>query len=474
MAFRQAFGLRADRDYVESSLSAPDFVSAPYGVPLSQDEFADMQARLQVQNTIGDAVSFAIKQPGYAGVYLDQQDHGRPIFLFTTLDASRDQAIETRLPKNVSFTVRQVDYSLERLDGTKTAILKDMPLLRAQGYMIVDVGPDIVANTVEVGVDGDASKARERLASYGPEVVVTEAETPQMDACTGVNNCAPAKAGLHLTAADGGGCTEGPFVRKSTGKKLMITAGHCFGLHDLNGVNWKHNGSLAAVSGQNTWSLHDHNPPDPDCDPNLAHPIGCDMADTDVGLFQEIDPNSDFLPALYNKFAFNNAGSFKVGLFNSWFNSDHQLTNTTVCRTGYNSFLNPQFPLHCGLIVRTDHWEWSCLGPGTTPPCAAIDHEWKVNIDTTAGDSGGPYYAPPCSPQDCGNSDWTATFYGIVTHSVKDETCWANSSKCAAWYTPTTWIDNGLASEINVNIDRFCIGATCDEPIFCYSWGCGT
>jgi hypothetical protein len=260
---------------------------------------------------------------------------------------------------------------------------------------------------------------------------------------------------------------------RANGEIVMITAGHCFGLNGGSDKEWTHHGDRIADSGLNTWSPHDHNPPDPDCNPNLAHPIGCDLAETDVGVFQfPTDPA--YVPLVYNKIAILNKltspDSLAIGAVISWTYSSAQPTNGQVCRTGALSFNDSGFP-PCGQITRTNHWEWSCLGPGTMPPCAAIDNESRVDIDTTAGDSGGPYYSPPVCAQPDPNppycNSWTVSLYGIATHSVND-----NSTPKRAWYTPTSSITSGLANEIGVNVDRFCVGATC-PPVMCFTWGCG-
>jgi hypothetical protein len=149
---------------------------------------------------------------------------------------------------------------------------------------------------------------------------------------------------------------------------------------------------------------------------------------------------------------------------NSWTYASAQPTNGQVCRTGAFSFLDARFP-PCGQIKSVDHWEWSCAGQGTTTPCAAIDHEWRVDIDTTGGDSGGPYYSPP-------NINNEVSLYGIVTHSVNDTTCFNDRSKCRAWYTPTSWIVAGLSSELGITVSWFCIASDCHQPI-CFTWGCG-
>lgn len=452
IAFRESFGLPAGRALVEDTMTDQDYSRVPYGIPLSAHELADMRQRLDTQMSLGPAIAYAADQPGYAGMYLDQERKGRPVFLFTHRDADRDAAIGRRLKDDVAYDVREVDYSLARLREVKYEVIADIERIRDAGVLVVSVGPDIERNRVAVGVEGLDRAARDFLDRYGAEVAVFEGVTAQADACT-VTDCSSAKAGLRIVAPNGNTCTEGPYVRRGSVNRI-ITAGHCFGLNGGSGETWEHHGEPVAESSGNTWSLHDHNPGDPS-----------DLALTDAGIF--LATASGYQPSEYNKAVFYDADDdvLRQGHFISWSYGVAQPVNGQVCRTGWKSFGNPAFR-PCGRIVQTDHWQWSCKGPGTTPPCAAIDHEWKVDFDTIAGDSGGPYYSPP-------TLSWNASLYGIATHSVKDDKCTDDDpdTLCRAWYTPTSWIVSGMAHDLDVTISRFCVDADCG-PIMCWSWGC--
>jgi hypothetical protein len=451
IAFRESFGLRAGREFVEDSLTRGGYSRVPYGIPLSDDELADMRHRLDIQMSLGPATVYASDQPGYAGVYLDQDRGGRPVFLFTRDDSDRDATIGRRLGDDIAYDVRLVEYSLDRLRDVKYEVMDDVARAWDAGVFVVSIGPDIERNRVAVGVEGLDQGDREYLERYGPEVVPEAAVTAQSDACT-VTDCLSAKAGLKIVAPNNGHCTEGPYVRRGSANRL-ITAGHCFGLNGGSGETWEHHNEAVAESSGNTWSQVASSPGDPN-----------DRVDTDAGIF--LATAGGYEPNEYNKAVFYDADAdvLRQGHFISWSYNVAQPVNGQVCRTGWKSFGNPAFP-PCGKIVQADHWQWSCEGPGTDPPCAAIDHEWKVNFDTTGGDSGGPYYSPP-------NSSWNASLYGIATHSVPDGRCTDNDpdTLCRAWYTPATWIDSGF-SAIGVTVSRFCVDADCG-PVMCFTWGC--
>lgn len=448
IAFRESFGLEAGRSFVEGTMTDPAYSQVPYSIPLSEQELADMGRRLDVQMTMGPAVGYAMDQPGYAGVYLDQDRQGRPTFLFTRKDGARDSEIGRRLGDDVAYDVREVDHSLDRLNEVKYEVIEDISRIWDAGVFVVEVGPDVRRNTVQVGVEGLDAKGREYLERYGPEVAPFEGVTAQADACT-VSDCSSAKAGLKIVAPNHGHCTQGPYVRRGSANRI-ITAGHCFGLNGGSGKTWEHNNEAVAESNKNTWSGHAHTPGNPN-----------DLAATDAGIF--LETAQDYEPNELNKLVIwdDDANVLRQGHLTSWAYSFAQVTGSQVCRTGWKSFGDSDFP-SCGKIVQMDHWQWSCAGPGTAPPCAAIDHEWKVDFDTTGGDSGGPYYTPP-------SASWNARLYGIATHSVKDSRC-EDPDQCRAWYTPASSIMTGFAS-VDVTISRFCVDADCG-PVTCTQNGC--
>jgi len=70
--FREDFGLRADLDYVQDSISdAAEFPNLDWGVPLTRDEAGDLYRRLAIQRSLKDATGYAVPQDDYAGMFLD-------------------------------------------------------------------------------------------------------------------------------------------------------------------------------------------------------------------------------------------------------------------------------------------------------------------------------------------------------------------------------------------------------------------
>ena len=169
VAFRESFGLRAGREFVEDSLTRGGYSRVPYGIPLSDEELADMHHRLDIQMSLGPATAYASDQPGYAGVYLNQERGGRPVFSFTRDDDERDAAIGRRL-EDIPYDVRNVEYSLDRLTDVKYAVVDEADSAWKAGVHIVSIGPDIERNRVEIGVEDLDESARNYLERFGPEV----------------------------------------------------------------------------------------------------------------------------------------------------------------------------------------------------------------------------------------------------------------------------------------------------------------
>ena len=78
--FRETFGLRADAQYVQQSVSDHErFSDISYGVPLTPAEARDLSERRNVAESTQPALDYAVAQPEYAGMYFDQLNGGQQI-----------------------------------------------------------------------------------------------------------------------------------------------------------------------------------------------------------------------------------------------------------------------------------------------------------------------------------------------------------------------------------------------------------
>ena len=159
----------------------PDFSATEWGVPLDAAEVADLQHRVEARSLMGDAIGYANSQADSGGLYIDQRDHGWPVFLFTGDLESHKAAIDALLPDSVHFTVREVSRTWAELLAMKDAIESDLDRLAREGVRVVDLGPDTIANTLDVGVLADVQHARQVLARYGDGISVALDQPSQLD-----------------------------------------------------------------------------------------------------------------------------------------------------------------------------------------------------------------------------------------------------------------------------------------------------
>jgi hypothetical protein len=117
--FRESTGLRAGKEFVLSTYDDPKaYPSERWGIPISREEGADLDARLVIQSSVGDAYQYASTRDDFAGAYLDQLRHARPVFMFTESPNRFDEAIANRLPKGGEFDTRTADHSWTYLLST--------------------------------------------------------------------------------------------------------------------------------------------------------------------------------------------------------------------------------------------------------------------------------------------------------------------------------------------------------------------
>jgi hypothetical protein len=67
----------------EAAADTARYSSVDYGVPLNDDELKELARRAKIQEDMDPFVEKLAENDTYAGVYLDQQSHGAPVFMFT-------------------------------------------------------------------------------------------------------------------------------------------------------------------------------------------------------------------------------------------------------------------------------------------------------------------------------------------------------------------------------------------------------
>jgi hypothetical protein len=438
--FRQQFGLRADRDYVDSSTrDSKSFPNLDWGIPLSEDEAADLQSRLSIQDGLRDAIEFAAAEPSYAGTYLDQLRGGLPVFLFTDVAATDRVQLAAKIKVPTEIAIAPAKWTLEELMATKRTVAKSRESLRTAGVNVTSVSIDIEANVVEVSVIDADSRAEAAISELAPGTVVVDGTLPLADACS-ITSCLPPTGiigGLEIVQTGSSICTSGYVGRRadvSGSPKVLVTAGHCI---RGGALAWHHAGTtIGTAFTTNGWY---------------------DGSWADVGA---ILLDSDSKPTTYDQNLYN-PDTGKLVTWSGFGDETVQIQGAQVCRIGWGSWStnhdasdplrNHYTGLQCGTITRydtdsdgtTDGNSKSCVGS----TCHWISHMKIVSFDSTGGDSGGTIFAP--------TTGTTTKIYGTHVHSQAD-----SSTSNRGWYSPYYWGRNQFAQHQGTEI-YVCLTASC-------------
>jgi hypothetical protein len=436
--FRSTFGLRNDPDYVAlASKGGPEFSNLDWGVPLSNDEVAELQRRLDVRESLGPAIAYAIAQPSYAGIYIDQLRGGLPVFLFTDVSSVDASELAGLAGGSTKIEIAAATRTLKELTATKGAISAARDQLRDAGVDITSVSVHVRTNQVEVGVVKPTPDAALVVSEIAPDAVVVDSSRPTLDSCT-ITSCPPPTGiigGLEIVQGSDI-CTAGYVGHRLDvpGTIALVTAGHCV----RNGaLTWHHNGSTIGTAASTMgW---------------IAGSYG------DVGW---ILLNSSSIPTAKNR-ALYNPDTNKVVNVVGYRTSSTQWEGDQLCRIGWGSWAknhNPSDPLHghylglrCGTIVlydsdsdgTSDQNSQSCVG--TT--CKWIRDMKVVSFDSTGGDSGGTVFEPTTGTD--------AVLMGTHVHSQPD-----TSTSNRGWYTTYEGGRTELADHLGYDI-KVCLNAGC-------------
>lgn len=422
IAFREAHGLRTDRDYVLRTLSeSSDFPVLDWKFPISLDEDAELNRRVIIQGRLDEATAYAVKQDSFAGWFIDHRDGGAPVFLFTDAPRNHRAAIAERLPAGIAFRVERAEKTYDALVRQKYDLWERVPELANSGVDVVSIALDVKANRLLVGIRGSLADARDGL---GEGVGLRHDEPGELD-CT-ISNCDPHKAGLKITNS-GDFCTVAYLAKQQNGNLVAITAGHCNQF--AGGNTWYHNGTAIGSVGAETF-------------PNSGV-WGIADAGTIVQLTNYWDPDAR------NKIISTNESPMTSHRVTSVTIPINQAQGVNVCRTGAGWEAKTGYQRSCGDVYLLDQIRESCNPSGTI--CRDIDHQWEVDFDSTGGDSGGPVYSKPPTAND------NVSAFGIHVHSEND-----NGSDPQGWYSPLYYVTQALANLGSpVNIDHYCITSNC-------------
>jgi len=179
IAWRNEFGLRADRAYVEQVNTDPSS-TIEFGVPLTKDEAGELNQRNDaLAQVLGRLQEDVQALSAFGGIYVDQTQGAHIVILTTGDPKALDSIFAKYADSGVTFEARRVQYTYAELLQLQYTISGQMEKLRGEGIEINEVGVDIKANRVTIGVTKLTASTLSKLAAeFGPRVQVIETDLP--------------------------------------------------------------------------------------------------------------------------------------------------------------------------------------------------------------------------------------------------------------------------------------------------------
>jgi hypothetical protein len=420
--FRASLGLSVDPDLLQRGASgASDVSNRRWGVPLTDQEAAEVTRRSLIPERIAPTLAAAGSRADFGGAYLDHTAGGQPILLFAGTGADEFRASRPGTSDSeVTVLTRSVARSLADLERLRTRLHGDSAWFDEAGIELVSSGIDTQNNVLLVGIRGLSDEIRSRLAGrYGPGLAYREDEPSLADACT-VNSCWPQKGGIKLFPVNNASriCTSGFTVRYGSPIQYgLLTAGHCV---KING-----NGNYAHLAAKVVGTPTPHT--------YLVNAV----ADAVVIKMNAEPPPTNTL----NYFVWEDDITHAVSRVSP---NAELVQGSPVCMYGWG--MKAQEPAtagrKCGTITVPDVIRPSCEDVNKTI-CRNIQHQYETNYDTHPGDSGGPV------------STGISSAVGLVTDSVKDGT--GNRS----WFSTVDWAMSAIDNVAGGVRWRVCLNATC-------------
>ena len=177
---RRTLGFRSDAAYV-TELARTHAATTALGIPMTEEEQAEVDRRLELQNRLEDVRAELADDPAVSTLWLDQKGGG--VVVVDVLNASRGPAAVATVERITGGRARYrvVDVSERDLDELHQQIADAADTLAHEGVDIVSIGTDTVRNRVVVGVSeltDDAVRRIRRAAGDGPiDVIEAEAGT---------------------------------------------------------------------------------------------------------------------------------------------------------------------------------------------------------------------------------------------------------------------------------------------------------
>lgn len=258
-AARALFGWPTDAETLERLRSGSDIGSAKWGIAMTAAEEIDLQGRMAIEQTLGEAlIPFVQSLPSSGGVWIDQVNAGTLVVMLTTSDEAITAKVTELLPAlNRGLVFELVDDSEKDLETAAHAAEKAWSELGSNARLL-GVTVDIPENNLVLRFsEGDLLGATKSVGAIQARLgvsVSTEVDQVAVDAaCTTRANCyTPLKPGIHvhndgMPTGNGNICTMGFHISIGTDEQF-VTSGHC-GLRDPEN-DWNHSVNYGFVGNE--------------------------------------------------------------------------------------------------------------------------------------------------------------------------------------------------------------------------------
>jgi hypothetical protein len=359
MEFRSTFGLTTDMETV-TQLEADPNADRKYSVALSDDEVAEIDHRMAMQEAIAPMVEYGRSNSGtFGGLWVDQAAGGVIHFSFTSDLAEHQTALQNLAPATADVQFHLVPLTEEELDDQVERIARDEEFAANLGVAVHSVDKVTSRNGIDVFVEPHSDAIAEAFKEqFGPHVNALPGDAPELTACSSRANCVgpPIMAGVK----NDWNCTVGFAVFKD-GYRRFLTAGHCVyqvvQAYGWSGWEWFHSTQSLGLSTAYRWH---------------------DWAYADAGIMGTVSATVHSNRVYYSSQP-------------SWFGINSQqggggdYQGYAICQSGQVS------GYRCGTILSTN--SIPCHDP--TPPCGGGDevhlvNQRKANYMVQVGDSGAP------------------------------------------------------------------------------------
>ena len=176
---RESLGYRADLTYVRSVESATGAVDTHLGIKMTSAENADFSRRRALLGRAPAIDQAFLRDPTYAGTWMDQQGGGILIVQFSQSPAATTKAkVASLVPEGALVKTPVVTWSLRDLKAVDAIVGQDI-LADVENHLptkIVSAGVDVVHNGEGIVIpdDAPASTRQELVDRYGDSVTVTQ------------------------------------------------------------------------------------------------------------------------------------------------------------------------------------------------------------------------------------------------------------------------------------------------------------